>query len=70
MIPYAVHADQWLGFDDAESIKTKLSFLIAKQLGGAMLWSIDTDDFGGYCGQGKFPLTRMISKQLNKGEEF
>ncbi|KAF7490087.1 Chitotriosidase-1 [Sarcoptes scabiei] len=66
MIPYAVHADQWLGFDDAESIKTKLSFLIAKQLGGAMLWSIDTDDFGGYCGQGKFPLTRMISKQLNK----
>ncbi len=35
-----------------ESLKEKTKFLKAKSLGGAMFWSLDTDDFNGeFCNQ-------------------
>ena len=64
-IPYAVHANQWIGYDDRESVNEKLNLLMAKHLGGAMVWSIDTDDFVGNCVGVKYPLLRSISKKLN-----
>ncbi|OTF83884.1 mite allergen-like protein (Chitinase-like) [Euroglyphus maynei] len=64
-IPYAVHANQWIGYDDRESINEKLNLLMKKNLGGAMIWSIDTDDFVGNCVGIKYPLLRSISKKLN-----
>ena len=67
-IPYAVHANQWIGYDDEESINEKIKFLKNKKLGGAMIWSIDTDDFHGHCSGKKYPLVKDISKQLNNGK--
>jgi len=64
-IPYAVSGDQWIGFDDVQSITDKVNFVKSKGLGGGMVWSIDTDDFRGLCGQGKYPLLKTISKLLN-----
>ena len=29
-----------------------------------MVWSIDLDDFGGFCSNATFPLSRMISDNL------
>ena len=46
-IPYAIHAHEWLGFDNVKSIGKKLDLLKEKHLGGAMVWTIDTDDFTG-----------------------
>lgn len=66
-IPYAVCQNQWYGFDDEESIKEKVNFLKKKGLGGGMVWSIDTDDFKGLCGKGKYPLLKTISRELNGG---
>ena len=64
-VPYAVKGRQWIGFDDVQSIKDKLAFLKSRKLGGAVAWSIDTEDFNGVCGAGKNPLMKTISGELN-----
>ncbi|CAG2178751.1 unnamed protein product, partial [Oppiella nova] len=42
-----------------------MSYLKGKGLGGAIVWSIDTDDFHGNCGGRKHPLMKTISTELN-----
>ena len=66
-IPFAVNNNQWIGFDDEESVKEKVSFIKSKGLGGGMVWSIDTDDFRGLCNGKKYPLLKTISRELNGG---
>ena len=55
-VPYAVKANQWVSFDDAQSIKDKVTFLKSKGLGGGMIWALENDDHNNLCGQGTFPL--------------
>lgn len=45
-VPYAVKGNQWVGYDDLESIEYKLNYVLDKDLGGTMIWSVETDDFG------------------------
>lgn len=44
--PYAVNGNQWVGFDDIESVAIKLNYVVENDLGGAVFWSLETDDFG------------------------
>lgn len=45
-VPYAVKGNQWVGYDDMESVAIKLNYILTRDLGGAMFWSLETDDFG------------------------
>lgn len=36
-------------FDSSRSIANKMKFAMSRELGGAMIWSVDTDDFLGDC---------------------
>ncbi|XP_023564402.1 chitinase-3-like protein 1 [Octodon degus] len=65
-VPYATKGNQWVGYDDQESVKSKAQYLKSKQLAGAMVWSLDLDDFqGSFCGQNlPFPLTNAIKDVL------
>ncbi|XP_007485186.1 chitinase-3-like protein 2 [Monodelphis domestica] len=64
-VPYAVKGNQWVGFDNVESVEAKVQFLKDSGLGGAMIWSIDLDDFTGeFCKEGSFPLLQAIRKKL------
>lgn len=65
-VAYATYGNQFVGYDNVRSIKKKLDFLLSRKLGGAMIWSIDTDDFSGACGFGKYPLLKTLSRTLNK----
>lgn len=44
-VPYAVKNNQWVGYDDLESVAIKLNYILSNDLGGAMFWSLETDDF-------------------------
>ncbi|XP_070506293.1 chitinase-3-like protein 1 [Chironomus tepperi] len=63
-VPYAVGGNQWVGYDDAESIAYKVNYIQDNNLGGAMFWSIETEDFNNICGNGKFPLIKMTYQAL------
>lgn len=49
-VPYAYSGDQWVGYDDIESAKIKSNYISNNNLGGAMFWSIESDDYSGKCG--------------------
>ena len=45
MGPYAYKEDQWVSFDDVSMIRHKAQYVKNMQLGGAMIWALDLDDF-------------------------
>ncbi|KAF5294335.1 hypothetical protein FQR65_LT10788 [Abscondita terminalis] len=62
-VPYSYRDDQWVGYDDSESLKKKVDFAKRAGLGGVMFWSIDMDDPRGRHGV-KFPLLKTIRNSL------
>ncbi|GBM66514.1 Chitotriosidase-1 [Araneus ventricosus] len=62
--PYAYKGNQWVGYDNVKSIGIKVDYLIREGLGGGMIWSLETDDFRGICGGGKYPLLTTIASKL------
>ena len=64
-VPFAYRSDQWVGFDDERSLQTKISWLKTEGFGGIMVWSVDLDDFRGYCGTGKYPLLKAMQTELD-----
>uniref|UniRef100_A0A224YJQ1 chitinase n=1 Tax=Rhipicephalus zambeziensis TaxID=60191 RepID=A0A224YJQ1_9ACAR len=62
--PVAVKGNLWIGYDDAQSLTAKVLFARSHGLAGAMVWSIETDDFSGTCGGTKNPLLRAIKDAL------
>merc|ERR1719292_82916 len=68
MTPYAVNGPYWIGYDDLESIKLKSQFINYRNLGGALIFSLDTDDFRGDYSEHKYPMTMEVLRVLSTGE--
>ncbi|XP_029574996.1 acidic mammalian chitinase isoform X2 [Salmo trutta] len=65
-VPYAYKGTQWVGYDNVKSFGIKVDWLKKNNFGGAMVWTLDMDDYTGtYCGQGKYPLINVLKKGLN-----
>ncbi|CAL7949852.1 unnamed protein product [Xylocopa violacea] len=64
-VPYAYKDNQWISYDDAQSIQRKVEFINSEKLGGAMIWPIDLDDFHGNCGK-KYPLLSTLYNGLKR----
>ncbi|XP_076226130.1 chitinase-3-like protein 1 [Nomia melanderi] len=65
-VPYAVKGNQWIGYDDVQSVREKCEYANRMGLGGGMMWSVETDDFRGTCGQ-KYPLLNVMNSVLRGG---
>ncbi|XP_059178259.1 uncharacterized protein LOC131957453 [Physella acuta] len=64
-VPFVTFNNQWVSFDNVQSVITKVKWALSKDLGGIMFWSLDLDDFtGDYCGEGRFPLLSAITATL------
>ncbi|KAK2190227.1 hypothetical protein NP493_85g00003 [Ridgeia piscesae] len=51
-VPYAFKNDQWVGYDDVQSLTGKVNWLQTQGYGGWMVWALDLDDFKhNVCGQ-------------------
>ena len=64
-VPYAFKGNQWVGYDNVKSIELKTEFALRKGLAGVMIWSIETDDFKGVCGE-TFGLLKAMNRGLKK----
>ena len=62
LTPYAYGAqtNEWVTYDDTQSLAYKAAYVDAMGLSGAMIWAIDDDDF-----QAGFPLIQQIKTVLD-----
>ncbi|XP_058860598.1 acidic mammalian chitinase-like isoform X1 [Acipenser ruthenus] len=67
-VPYAYKDNLWVGYDNEKSFNIKVQWLKQNNFGGAMVWTIDLDDFSGtFCNQGKYPLINTLKTALGTG---
>ncbi|KAL4622398.1 acidic mammalian chitinase-like [Arapaima gigas] len=69
-VPYAYNSQKiWVGYDNVKSFNIKINWLKQNQFGGAMVWSLDMDDFTGtFCGEGKNPLINTLKSGLDAAQ--
>ncbi|NXD31314.1 CHIA chitinase, partial [Spelaeornis formosus] len=64
-VPYAYKGGGWVGYDNVKSFGLKVDWLKGGNFGGAMVWALDMDDWGGtFCHEGKYPLISTLGGGL------
>ena len=66
LTPYAYHENNWVTYDDINSLEIKTRFAMDMGLAGMHVWPVDLDDFTGICHGIKFPLLKAIIRILNQ----
>ncbi|XP_078046537.1 putative chitinase 10 [Augochlora pura] len=64
--PSAYYKDQWVGYEDQESVFAKGQHILQNGYGGASLWTVDLDDFSNRCCAEPFHLLRTINRALGR----
>ena len=68
---YSRNEDEFICYDDVESIIFKTNYANANNLGGISLFSLDFDDFTGkFCMSGKFPLLQAAKDSLLDTKDY
>lgn len=62
--PYVVLGNQWVGYDDVDSLRIKVRWMKQNSFGGVMVWALDLDDFKNTCDFGPYPLLNAINQEL------
>lgn len=60
--PYIYYEDQWISYDDVDSVDVKAKWFRAHWFGGIFVWSVDADDYLGNCGGELFPMVHAAWK--------
>lgn len=62
--PYTYYENQWISYEDVETVSVKAKYIRAMRLGGGMIWSLDFDDFTALCGCGFYPLLAALHQDM------
>ena len=62
--PSAHFENEWVGYEDRESVYAKGKYITGNGYGGATMWTIDLDDFQNLCCSESFPLLKTINRAL------
>lgn len=66
-VPYVYYKDQWISYEDIESMTLKANWVKENSFAGMMLFILNADDYDAYCdGKTRFPITSTISKIIVK----
>uniref|UniRef100_A0A0C9RT37 CHIA_1 protein n=1 Tax=Fopius arisanus TaxID=64838 RepID=A0A0C9RT37_9HYME len=69
--PYAYGKHDWVSFDDQVSVMEKVEWIKLNGFRGAMILSLNTDDWNGTCHDNEtFPLTRVVANNLLSSREL
>ncbi|XP_076659633.1 chitinase-3-like protein 2 isoform X1 [Halictus rubicundus] len=69
-VPYAYKDKEWISYDDVASVRDKAEWIRANNFGGAMIFSLNVDDWNCLCKMNEsFPLTRTITEVLRHQED-
>ncbi|XP_012944390.1 chitotriosidase-1 [Aplysia californica] len=64
-VAYGNLGNQWVTFENISTLNTKLDYILNNNFAGAMIWSLDHDDFtGAFCAQGRNPLFSAVSSRI------
>ncbi|KAK8746404.1 hypothetical protein OTU49_017005 [Cherax quadricarinatus] len=64
--PYTYRDDLWCSYENHTSAAIKANYARVHGLAGLMVWSIDMDDFHGYCHDETFDLIRIMKLVFNR----
>ncbi|XP_018028104.2 uncharacterized protein LOC108683310 [Hyalella azteca] len=67
-VPYMYKDDKWAGFDNVTTIEERVRLALSHGVNGISVWSVDTDDFRGVCGNGKYPLLSAINRVFQENK--
>lgn len=62
--PFAYYREQWVSYEDVQSVREKADYIKNQGFGGAVAWTIDLDDFNNRCCGGAFPLLTSLNRGL------
>lgn len=62
--PSAQFEDQWVGYENQESVYAKGKYITVNGYGGATMWTVDLDDFQNRCCSESYPLLKAINRAL------
>jgi len=64
-VPFTHKENQWIGYEDVNSVGIKMNYIREKGYLGGMVWAIDMDDFSGLCDFGPNPLLNAMKDGLS-----
>ncbi|XP_070161707.1 probable chitinase 10 [Polyergus mexicanus] len=64
--PSAQFEDQWVGYENRESVYAKGKYITVNGYGGATMWTVDLDDFQNRCCSESYPLLKAINRALDR----
>ncbi|XP_052247734.1 acidic mammalian chitinase-like isoform X2 [Dreissena polymorpha] len=65
-VPYMYNGDQWVSYDDVDSLILKTEWILSNGFAGVMVYSLNADDYSGACRKGRFPLLNAIKATMNR----
>lgn len=72
-VPYLYNHKEWVSFETPQSVMEKAQFIKQNNLRGAMIYSLNADDFGGICNHehghsNKFTLSLSVRNTLMRSD--